>query len=293
MVLVDEGNFSRPAAWLEVLSISNQSRRLQLRLPMSRHGWGYPIWSETASVPNGSSPTTYYSADNSADRISILSFEVGGKKFYVAISTHKVLHLLLGPTESDRELAWDEWGPASTRWFQGASVNYFSCFGSWLHFCYNMDQFMNANKFSPTQLSHAGVVSCDFNPRIIRHHQYLALSGTNNNLKMNGTSTELTKGIEKGKPKRKPNLIAQYIITEEWTIDSSVFAEVVHSQLPFRVFIKRGFDDWVQCPDMAIDPLATFTVSSFLSYPRLHNPVNWKHHRTMRSSTFTISMTKM
>lgn len=250
---------------LVVYSISSQSQRLRLLLPFVT----VPrIQVRRTNVFGKDNSTAYYLCDPSAERISHIWFRAGSSNFDVAISNHQLLKLLPSPEESCRTLRWNEWGPTCTRWFRQPSPSFnSSAYRSWMYFSNDIPNFLDINNISQNHFDDAGVVLCDFNPRIIRRYHSVSISNhTSNSYQLDAEpkpiQTEET--TEEDNSVVTSNLIAQVVVTEEWVLSSPAFTEDVHSCLPFRAIIRKKIENWTTCPIMGAEPVAIFSVSSLI-----------------------------
>lgn len=216
-------------------------------------------WNGMPLFSGWDSSTKYYSRDHTADKVALLSFSLDQETLQIVISANKILQLVPSSAEDVKVLPWSEWGPTSTRCFREYPTNVMSAFYSWIYISGQIPWFVKTNNLSLTPIDHAEALSFDFNPRIICRRSSRHGDGTNQE-----SSMQFEKSIEENlvnEPESQSNLIAQYVITEESVIQSPNFTEDIHSSLPFRVFIKKYLDGWVQCSSVGEDPFAVFTVS--------------------------------
>jgi hypothetical protein len=183
-------------------------------------------------------------------------------------------------------IQWVDWGPVSTRWFHSwGTTNFNSSYGAWVYFCGNMEEFINVHNLYPRSLSSAAddmptfslpeisrgaVVFCDFNQRLIKRggstyqpHPMPERSSST----MHRSSDQSEDSPSSSSHSSPSNIIAENIITEEWVLESPDFTEVVRSCLPFRVFIRKNLEQWIQCPTMGGNPFAVLIVSESFLWP--------------------------
>jgi hypothetical protein len=276
LILVASDHSIRPKMWLEVISVTQRKKVLRLLLPFNGSLPVFPRWKSTEVEPVTAAPTgnntipndSWYYRDSSSERVGVLHFMVdqGLHELWMAISTNQLLRLLRSESkrgendlgverakvEDCKTLAWPEWGPKSTRWFNVEELEYMSIRGSNIYLSDPPEEFIDANRLSTKWSSAAKIAFFDFNSRIIRRYRSGGKDGKSD-----------IQDTESGMDSPEDGLIAQHVITEETVVNSPILTEEIHSHLPFRISIRRNVNDWRQCPNLGtgIKPFAVFTVS--------------------------------